>query len=331
VEQAAKFYDFFRTQGFSPVGRESYGEFQNYQHESVLLDLSATLINTWGFVLNSVYKNIYNHLCVAWFCDGSPFHGGVPVYFTVLRPSAGTERKVEEPGNRETLKKTIETLYDLALEAGLPFLPVESVEEGFLKDFTEIEGFEVNTDYSIDHNEYVYKTKDLAEWSGGINLNKRNRIKKFLNKPNIELRPMDNKNVGLCLEIQKEWCLHRDCPSCESFAGCEKKALEIMIEIFDEGVYNGIFGYIDAIPVGYAVWEKKNETLAYLYFGKANVQDFFAYLIYEIARERLPGVEYFNIGEDMGNLGLRTFKKHMGVHELWKKYLCVFKRRDRGL
>jgi hypothetical protein len=319
TEQIVKFYDFFCSQGFSPVGRGAYTEFQNYKHNSVLLDSSATLINTWGFALNSVYKNIYNHLCVAWFCGGSPFHGGVPVYFTVLRPPLGT------------LKKTVETLYDLALKTGLSFLPIESVEEGFLKDFTEIEGFEVKTDYSFDHCEYVYKTKDLAEWSGGINLNKRNRLKKFLNKPNIELRPMTNRNAGLCLEIQKEWCLHRDCSYCESFAGCERKALEIMIEIFDETVYNGILGYIDNIPAGYALWEKKNETLSYLYFGKANVQDFFAYLIYEIAKERLPGVEYFNIGEDMGNLGLRTFKKHMGVHELWKKYLCVFKRKDTGV
>jgi hypothetical protein len=318
TEQTAKLHDFFRSQGFSPVGGESYREFQKYKHDGVLLDLSATLINTWGFALNSVYKNIHDHLCVAWFCDGSPFHGGVPVYFTVLRPPSGT------------LKKTIETLYGLALKAGLSFLPIESVEERFLKDFTGIEGFEVETDYSIDHSEYVYKTKDLAEWSGGINLNKRNRLKKFVNRPNIELQPISRGNVGLCLEIQKEWCLHRDCPSCESFAGCEKKALEIMLEIFDESVYNGILGYIDNIPAGYAVWERKNETLSYLYFGKANVQDFFAYLIYETAREYLQGVEYFNIGEDMGNLGLRTFKKHMGLHELWKKYLCVFKRKDVG-
>jgi hypothetical protein len=170
----------------------------------------------------------------------------------------------------------------------------------------------------------VYRTEDLIELSGGINLNKRNRVKKFSAKPNVQLKPITHENIGLCLEIQQQWCLHRDCVFCASFAGCEKKSLEIMTGIFDDRIYDGIYGYIDGNPAGYAVWEKKNETLSYLYFGKAIIQDFFAFLIYTAVKDHLSGVTYFNIGEDMGNPGLRTFKKHMGVHELWKKYLCTY-------
>jgi hypothetical protein len=317
--KTAQLYSFFLQEGFFPVGKESFPRIQNFKQTSILLDLSATLTNTWGVPLNSLYKNIRGCICVVWFCDGSPYHGGSPLYYTILCPQ----------DSEYSLKQVIDVLYDFSLKAALSFLPVESIDEQFLEDYTAVAGYKTETGYSDDHVEYVYKTKDLLELPGGINLNKRSRLKKFSALRGISLAPLTKKNVRLCCEIEEEWCKQRECSYCESFAGCEKKALEIMVDIFDEQIHRGLVGYIDGNPAGYAIWEQKNNRYSYLYFGKSNVRDFFLYLIYRITQDYLSGVEYFNIGEDMGNPGLRTFKKHLGVHELWRKYFCNFTKAEK--
>jgi hypothetical protein len=306
--------EYFVQEGFIPVGKESFFLFQHFQQDSILIDLSPTLTNTWGVPLHSLYKNIGGCLCVVWFCGDSPYHGGVPFYFTVLRPRHSVY----------SIKEAIDGLFAFSAQAGLLYLPVESIEERFLGEYRSIEGYTTETGYSEDHVEYAYKTKDLFELAGGVNLNKRNRLKKFFRLQNISLIPVNKNNMRLCCEIEEAWCGQRECSYCESFAGCEKKALEVMADLFDDRIHRGIVGYIDGNPAGYVVWEQKDNHYSYLYFGKSTVQDFFVYLIYVVVRDYLSGVEYFNIGEDMGNPGLRMFKKHLGTHELWKKYFCHF-------
>lgn len=314
TEAAAKLREFFVQNDFLPIGREAYPVFQNYSANNMLIDLSAILVNTWGVAANSVYKNIDGYLCVVWFCDGSPFHEGLPFYFTVLRPA-------QESHN---LKHIIDILYDLSIKAGVNSLPIESIEERFLEEYKSIAGYDIKTSYSDDHSEYAYKTIDVLEMSGGVNMKKRNRLRKFLDEPNVRLEPLTKKNVAVCMDIHKEWCDQRDCSFCESFAGCEKEALQVMVDIFDDKINNGFIGYVDDAAVGYSIADKTNDKVSYLYFGKSIVQDFFVYMIYMVVQTYVSDVEYLNLSEDMGNMGLRNFKKHIGAHELWKKHLCVF-------
>jgi hypothetical protein len=124
--------------------------------------------------------------------------------------------------------------------------------------------------------------------------------------------------------VQNQWCAPKDCAVCASFAGCEKTAVEIMTAIFDEKIHRGLLLYCKEAPTGYVICEKKSANLTYLYFGKSIVQDYFVYLIYMIAKMYYADVKYLNINEDMGSPGLRMFKSHIGVHELWRKYLCTY-------
>jgi hypothetical protein len=145
---------------------------------------------------------------------------------------------------------------------------------------------------------------------------------------NISLCPINGENIRLCFEIENEWCKNQDCEYCASFSGCAKKSLEIMIDIFDERVYGGFFGCIDNIPVAYAIWERINEKIAFVYFAKSNVPNFNVYLYYMMVKMYLSDVEYINISSDMGKQGLRTFKKHLGSYELWPKYLCILTKKE---
>jgi hypothetical protein len=79
----------------------------------------------------------------------------------------------------------------------------------------------------------------------------------------------------------------------------------------------------------------------YLHFGKGLIRNFFAYLIYILARDELggalpaggsgtpraqPPAVSLNLNEDMGKEGLRQFKRHLGIYEHYRKYLCTYKK-----
>ncbi|GHV25290.1 hypothetical protein AGMMS4952_02680 [Spirochaetia bacterium] len=304
-----KTYDFFRQKGFIPANAESYSLFREYERCSALQEMSATIIAAWSFAYNGLYKNIHDYLCSVY------FYRGKPVYFALHRPRAAPEY---------SLQQIIDILYDLSLEAGLPFLQIKFIENRFLTEYEALEGYTIKTEYFDDDNEYVYRVEDLLELSGGINFYKRKRLKKSFDNPNLSVRPITNDTVKLCFQIEEEWCRTKECSFCESFSGCEKKAMEIMADIFDDRIHTGIFLYDGDKAIGYVICEKRDETLSYLYFGKSIVQDDFVYLIYMMYKTRLPDVEYMNMNEDMGNLGLRMFKQHLSAHELWRKNICTF-------
>jgi hypothetical protein len=124
-----------------------------------------------------------------------------------------------------------------------------------------------------------------------------------------------------------------------------------MGEIFDPAVYGGLLLYAAGKPEGYAVWEllggktagggrtaecggetaesggpappEQAGGTAYVYFAKANITNFNVYLYYSMAKDFLRGAEFLNNGYDMGKSGLRTFKRHLSVHRMMKKYLVT--------
>jgi hypothetical protein len=308
-EQTVKIYDFFQQQGFLPINQESYPIFKSYEQYSVLQEMGETIITTWSFSQQGLYKIIHGYLCSVYYMDE-------PVGFAIHRPPL--EKR------EYSLGQIIDILYGMARKVGLPALRVKFIEERFLKEYEAIEGYHIQNEYSDDHSEYAYRIRDLLELSGRINFNKRNRLKKFLKQDSISLQPITKENVHICLEVQEAWCGHRECSFCESFTGCEKKVVASMVAIFDEQVHTGIIGYFDSTPVGYAIGEKKNEQLAFLYFGKSTVPNFFLYLIYMLVKTYFSDVAYLNINEDMGNTGLRVFKAELSIHELWRKYACTF-------
>jgi hypothetical protein len=177
----------------------------------------------------------------------------------------------------------------------------------------------------------VYKPADIVNLGGSVNHKKHTHRNKFLDRSDITLVPMTNDNRRLALEVEREWCGGQDCAVCGAFAGCELRALEIMGDMYDDRYFHGFFGYAGDKLSGYLIWEQRDQGRAYLHFGKGTIQNFFVYLIYLLAKNELGGdgsggsaVKLLNINEDMGKDGLRRFKKHLGVYEQWRKYLCTY-------
>jgi hypothetical protein len=311
--------DFLLGRGFLPVGTESYPLFRDFKGAAVLSELTPAVSTFWTLSFNELYRVLDGCLVTVFFFDG------MEPYFELNLP--WDWRAVPQ----ERLRGLIEALYDLARGAGLPGLRIYAVEEGFLERFTGIPGFTVSAEYSADHSEYVYTPADITDLSGGMNHKKHTHLNKFLDRPDITLVPMNNGNRRLFLEVEREWCGSQDCSFCAAFAGCELRALEIMGDIYDDRCFRGLLAYADDKLSGYLVWEQREEGRAYLHFGKGTIQNFFVYLIYLLARDKLgagpAGAEkagLLNINEDMGKEGLRRFKRHLGRCEQWRKYLCTY-------
>jgi hypothetical protein len=306
--------DYLLDRGFLPAGPESYPLFRDFKGPAVLSELTPAVSTFWTLSFNEVYRFIDGCLVTVFFFDG------LEPYFELKLSGDFCSGGVVVPSDR--LRGLIEALYDLALGAGLDALRLYAVEERFLERFTGVPGFTVRAEYSDDHSEYVYKPADIVNLSGGINHRKHTHLNKFLDRRDITLVPADNGS--LFLEVEREWCASQDCALCSAFAGCELRALETMGEIYDDRYFHGLLAYAGDKLSGYLVWEQREEGRAYLHFGKGTIQNLFVYLIYLLARDRLGGAGLLNINEDMGKEGLRRFKRHLGLYEHWRKYLCTY-------
>jgi hypothetical protein len=305
-------YDYFLSHGFLSVDRSAYPVLHRYDGgDNLLGEMTATVAVIWGFEYYALYKVIGGYLCSIWFFRHDPDY-----YFEVNRPA-----QPEFP-----LQTLVDTLYQMTSEAGLPCLRIYSVNEENLPEFQSIPNFDIQTEYTDDHSEYFYKVKDLMDLNGGVNFYKRKRLKRCFALTDISIKPITNENIATVLDIQDLWCKHQDCEFCGSFVGCERKALEVMVSIYNDKEKMGLLLYQGDIPSGYIICEQVNEKVSYLYQGKAVIQDFFIYLIYMMYKNYQPNVEYMDINEDMGHEGLRMFKKHLSVYELWRKYLLTYRK-----
>ncbi|MDR1374600.1 MAG: hypothetical protein LBJ24_06485 [Treponema sp.] len=320
---------FFLRNGFLPIDRESYAVFKNYDtgirqfHE-----LTATVSTIWAFGFGAVYRIIDDFLCSVW------FYGGGDVYVYIQRPPESLP--AGEPGiagartasPQRTLAGLVDTLYAMVRDAGLPLLKIWAVDDSLLAELQEaLAGvYKLDSEYSAGFSEYVYHVRDILAWDGGINLNKRNSLKRCFNTPGVSVRPLSGEDFPACFAVEDEWCRHQDCDACRAFAGCGKDALVNMEEIFNKGDYRGLLLYVNNEPAGYAIWEvlgPSGSRTAYVYFAKANISNFNVFLYWTMAKDYLDGVDYLNNGYDMGKPGLRGFKRHLSVHTMMGKYLCT--------
>ncbi|MDR1398841.1 MAG: hypothetical protein LBJ41_02835 [Treponema sp.] len=306
-------YTFFLREGFVPIDIHAHPLLRDYQRGAMIAEMAAALILAWSFNYNGLYKVLNGILSIAY------FDGKQPVYFTL-------HWLPETPAS--ALRRTLDALYDLSRKAGLPFLQIRCIEERFLKEYKLIDRYNIQTEYRDSDSEYAYRTVDFLKLKGTVNLNKRQRLTKLFKRQNISFHPITRKDAGICLEIQNNWCTNKDCAICASYIGCEKKALEVMVAIFDERFHKGLFLCYDDIPVGYCIGELINSKVSMAYFAKSPVQNYFLYLLYMITKTYFSDIEYVNLDSDVGNPGLRMFKTHLGVYEHWRKYMCTYQKKE---
>jgi hypothetical protein len=303
--------DFFQKIGFKPITKETYLLLKEFEHDSILVERTALVTVTWVPDHNGLYMLIRDHLCCVLFYERRP------VYFVIYRPGADGSEK-------GPLKAVINDLFEMLRGIRLPSLQIRYIDEESLDEFRAIPGYTVKTEYSDNDSEYVLKTTDFIDLSGNINKYKRGHINKILKNTNLELRPLDRENIRVCTAIETEWCQSKVCEICRLPNGCEKRAVDMMVRLFDEGRIGGYLLFQDNAPIGYNVVEKRNNNISFGLFGKTLGSIPFVYLAYITVKDYLSDVEFVNIDADMGLSGLRTFKQHLGPFSLERKYICSF-------
>jgi hypothetical protein len=306
-----KAHAYLTGKGFKPIEPSDYQILHAYKANNRLHELSATTCAIWAFAYKALYQIIKGYLIGIWFYrDGETF-------FSLHRPQK----------NECSVQEIIDDLYELAMDCGLDALKLGPVEECFLEDYKSVSGYAVESAYNEDMSEYRYLTSDIIKLDGKTNLIKRKILKKFIGLQNIEFKVLSHDNFKLCFEIEQEWCADRDCDSCEFFgSGCAKDSLIQMQAIFDEHIHGGLVGFMDNKPIAYAIWDKISDDIYVGYFAKSITHNFNMFLYYTMVKDYMQDANYFNIGPDMGNEGLRFFKQHLSRYELCGKYLCTFKR-----
>jgi hypothetical protein len=224
------------------------------------------------------------------------------------------------------LQPVIDELYALAEEAEFPRFRVECIDENALSGYILVEGYVKKVEYLERDSEYVYQTGELLNLDGRRNHKKRSFCRRFAQMPELAILPLTRDNIGLSGEVEKTWCADHDCSYCRSFYGCEKDALDRMAEIFDETRHGGLIALEGEKPAGYIIGEKINDGLAFLYFGKGNIQQLYAYLIY-VCFNKYIRADRINISDDLGMEGLRTFKQELSRHEQWRRYSISYVRK----
>jgi hypothetical protein len=281
--------------------------FREYEAGSILEERSAAIIASWSFAHKGLYKIICGYLCSVYFYERKE------IYFVIYPPLKGYH----------SLQEIIDMLYAMSMEAELSFFQVKFIEEQFLPEYHAVQGYDIRTEFFDNDTEYIFRPRDLLALPDKMK-EKAKALRKCSEKEGMSLRLISNETVHICSMIQEEWCKTKECGFCESFTGCEKKALDIMLDIFDDRVHKGVYLYDGDKPVGYGIGERRNQHISFLYYGKGLFSNYFYYIIYNMVEMYFSDADYFNISEDMGNMGLRFFKAHLGKHTPGYKYICTF-------
>ena len=308
-DQHNKAYNIFLNEGFSVLDNESYRILQKYKYYSRLQEKTITTYVVWQDCLFGLYKIIDQCLCSVF------FHEQQEIYWTIQRPNENSTCP---------LQPILSTLVKLCKKAGITTLSIKLIDQHLLSEYMAVQNPIIQIIYDIDSSEYIYTRDNLIKLNGTSNYYKRKRVKKYINRKDISIQLMTKENVNLCLEIENQWCSRQDCSYCYSFFGCEKKAIEIITDIYSEEIHKGLLLFNEEKPVGYIICEQLSSKVSFLYFGKSTLEDGFVYLIYTMYKDYLTEVQYMNFNEDMGHPGLRKFKKLLSPYELWHKYFISY-------
>lgn len=182
--------------------------------------------------------------------------------------------------------------------------------------------------YDEKYSDYIYETQEFIAMNGNKNKGKRGGYNYLLRCfPDIECRYYTDDMYEDIIHIFDLWCSCHDCDKC--YYGCEKRAFERFMEIYDAGRHTIAIAYSGTKPLSFAVSEKINADIVCYYFQKNAISQ--RGLTYWLNREMALGhqeIRYINLGEDMGIEGLKMDKTNLHPCQKNHKYQILFSNRE---
>lgn len=180
-----------------------------------------------------------------------------------------------------------------------------------------------------DNFDYIISTDKYSALAGGAYTNKRKKINNFLNTyessltvNEIALRDIEKDEV---FSLYEKWKTHNTGGGEQSDG--ELLALRKLLEnVWLENCFEFIcLEYrLNGILCGFSISEKTTKQYSVGHFMKADLSyrylfDYIAYHTTKYLNEKYS-VKFFNIEQDLGIEGLRTYKERHNPHKFLKKY-----------
>lgn len=210
---------------------------------------------------------------------------------------------------------TPQGLHDLSLVTGIGAF-------GFVPEsYIEREGrFELERYFDVVHqpeyDDYIYKTRDLAELKGNRYSKKRNLIHQFhrfyMDADRVKTEALTPRVAEECLAFLNLWCEEHDCENQpEEDLACEKQACANMLHHIGQFDVSGLLVRIDGKVAAFGIGARLTDRMGVLHFEKAlsSVKGLYQYLDQLCAIRLFAGFEHINKESDMGVEGLARAKK----------------------
>ena len=212
-------------------------------------------------------------------------------------------------GEKEDVKRAIDTLTDYTKENGIPLVFFHVTEA----QFNQLEEWYPNRfeiEYNRDIADYVYETEKLATLSGKKLHAKRNHINKFkATYENWSYETLTKDNIEDCFQMALKWRAENGCED-----DVEKKAemcvtlnsLRLLEELGQTGGVLRIAGEV----VGFTIGEPISEDTFVVHIEKAyaNIQGAYPMINQQFVSHECMDYKYINREEDTGSQGLRKAK-----------------------
>lgn len=177
--------------------------------------------------------------------------------------------------------------------------------------------------HASDHDDYIYKTKDLADLSGNLFHKKKNHVNQFNRYYGdlSEVETISTANAMDCLKCSKKWCMDRSCdenPSlCYEFQGI-KRILTSWEDYPVEGLLIRYEGEVIAFTFGEAL--TSDYFVIHIEKADATFKGVYAKINQLMAASLVDRYPYTNREQDLGIEGLRKAKLSYHPDHMIKKY-----------
>lgn len=225
----------------------------------------------------------------------------------------------------QSFKELITELEVLFKEQELRFM-FSDIPEWALVYFDRLKEYNLNIWYQNARSDYIYKMEDFRnKVESSPN---RYKYRRFIrnNQPRYEIIQTENKQQ--CVEVnQNYWCELHDCSYCAD--GCEKAALERLIDMYEDMQTEGILVYDGTgKAIAFSIIGRINHQLLMIISKKKKLFGIAEYIHHVLLELYGEGVETVNNGIDLGLEGQRTFKSRCADrYSLFHNYNIILEKR----
>lgn len=176
--------------------------------------------------------------------------------------------------------------------------------------------------------EYIYRTADLANLTGGHYERKRNLIAQARKLYAWQVHLMTSEHHGTCFKILASIGQRQKAPAMAVELEKELVALQLALNHFDALNLKGLVITVDARPVAFSIFEALDRNTAVVHFEKAEIEYKGLYQIINQETAKVIqtyGFKYINREEDLGLEGLRKAKLSYSPVALLSNYTLTLK------